>query len=305
MKIFLSWSGPHSRAIAEALNDWLRRVIQAVKPFYSPEIEKGAKWSNEIDAALEGTSFGIICLTPDNLGSPWIHFEAGALSKTPGALIWTFLCGLNAADVPPPLGRFQHTTADKEDTLQLIKTINRRLADAGGDPLPEILLEENFKLFWPQLERKLVEVADALRNEPPDKPKAASVARNERAILDEILELARNQERRLVALESRPTARTLTVKPRQDVEYQQISVELPDSESAKRLIQRLSVILVDSKIYSGPSKDDKVLLTVVSGMPLFARRPWEVIQLAADEAGIPPEDYSYIEPSGQTKDRVA
>ena len=100
MKIFLSWSGPQSRAIAEALNDWLRRVIQAVKPFYSPDIEKGAKWSNEIDAALEGTSFGIICLTPDNLNSPWIHFEAGALSKTPGALIWTFLCGLTAADVP-------------------------------------------------------------------------------------------------------------------------------------------------------------------------------------------------------------
>ena len=30
MKIFLSWSGPRSRAIAEALNDWLKRVIQAV-----------------------------------------------------------------------------------------------------------------------------------------------------------------------------------------------------------------------------------------------------------------------------------
>jgi hypothetical protein len=67
MKIFLSWHGKRSRAIAEALNDWLRRVIQAVKPFYSPEIEKGAKWSSELDSALEGTRFGIICLTPDNL----------------------------------------------------------------------------------------------------------------------------------------------------------------------------------------------------------------------------------------------
>jgi hypothetical protein len=55
MKIFLSWSKPRSRAVAEALNDWLKRVIQVVKPFYSPDIEKGAKWSNELDAALEGT----------------------------------------------------------------------------------------------------------------------------------------------------------------------------------------------------------------------------------------------------------
>lgn len=90
MKIFFSWSGARSRAVAEALNDWLPRVIQAVKPFYSPEIEKGAKWSNEIDDALEGTRFGIVCLTPDNLSSTWIHYETGALSKTSGALIWTF-----------------------------------------------------------------------------------------------------------------------------------------------------------------------------------------------------------------------
>jgi TIR domain-containing protein len=113
MKIFLSWHGQRSRAIAEALNDWLRRVIQAVKPFYSPDIEKGAKWSSEIDSALEGTRFGIICLTPDNLDSTWIHYEAGALSKTKDALIWTFLHELTAGDVPQPLGKSQHTIAEK------------------------------------------------------------------------------------------------------------------------------------------------------------------------------------------------
>lgn len=65
MKIFLSWSGSRSKAVAEALNVWLKRVIQAVKPFYSPEIEKGAKWSNELDATLEGTRFGIISYSPE------------------------------------------------------------------------------------------------------------------------------------------------------------------------------------------------------------------------------------------------
>ena len=57
-EIFTSWSGIHSQA--NALNIWLKRVIQAVKPFYSPEIDKGAKWNNELDATLEGTNFDFI-----------------------------------------------------------------------------------------------------------------------------------------------------------------------------------------------------------------------------------------------------
>lgn len=168
MKIFLSWSGARSRAIAEALNDWLKRVIQAVKPFYSPEIEKGAKWSSELDAALEGTRFGIICLTPDNLNSTWIHYEAGALSKTPDALIWTFLHGINAGDVPQPLGKYQHTVAVKEDVFRLVSSINKRLADVGGESIDATILAENFELYWPQLEEKLIQAEKAEAQDTSD-----------------------------------------------------------------------------------------------------------------------------------------
>lgn len=34
MKIFLSWSGKRSCAVAEALNEQLPRIIQAVEPFF-------------------------------------------------------------------------------------------------------------------------------------------------------------------------------------------------------------------------------------------------------------------------------
>ena len=81
MKIFLVWSGRRSFGIAQALYDFLPRVIQAVKPFFSHEIEKGARWSSEIEEALEGTNFGIVCLTPDNLESTWIHFEVRFLKR--------------------------------------------------------------------------------------------------------------------------------------------------------------------------------------------------------------------------------
>ena len=114
MKIFLSWSGARSSAVAEAFYYWLKRIIPAVNPFYSRKMEKGLNWNNELDAELKGTDFGIICLTPDNLKSPWIHYEVGALSKSPGAMIWPFLHGVNPGEVPRPLCNYQHTVARRK-----------------------------------------------------------------------------------------------------------------------------------------------------------------------------------------------
>ncbi len=42
-------------------------VINAVKPFLSSDIEKGVRWSDKIANQLQDCSFGIICLTPNNL----------------------------------------------------------------------------------------------------------------------------------------------------------------------------------------------------------------------------------------------
>src|SRR5262249_22934477 len=123
MKIFLSWSRDESKEVARAFSVWLPRVIQAIKPWFSPDIEKGAKWGAELDKALEGTRFGIVCLTPNNLDSRWLHYEAGALSKTEGARVWTFLHrGLSPGDVGPPLGSFQATTAEKDEVFKLLQS---------------------------------------------------------------------------------------------------------------------------------------------------------------------------------------
>jgi len=71
MKVFISWSGDLSKCLAEVLRQWLPAVIQAVKPYYSPDdITKGARWTTEIAKELEEASLGIICLTQDNLEGP-------------------------------------------------------------------------------------------------------------------------------------------------------------------------------------------------------------------------------------------
>jgi hypothetical protein len=92
--IFISWSGEMSSQVALALRELLKGTIQTANPWLSgPDIEKGARWRTEIEAALEGAPAGLIVLTPENLISPWLLFEAGALSKK-NDRVYTYLFNL-------------------------------------------------------------------------------------------------------------------------------------------------------------------------------------------------------------------
>ena len=80
MKLFISWSGEFSRKVAECLSVWIPTIIQTVEVFYSPDdIAKGENWGNRLSEELEQSNFGIVCLTPENVLAPWIHFEDTSL----------------------------------------------------------------------------------------------------------------------------------------------------------------------------------------------------------------------------------
>ena len=83
MKVFLSWSGDLSHSIACELREWLPCVLQYVRPYVSSQdIDKGARWSTDIAKELHESSYGILCITRENIEALWINSEAGALSKT-------------------------------------------------------------------------------------------------------------------------------------------------------------------------------------------------------------------------------
>jgi hypothetical protein len=82
MKIFLSWSGEGSKAIAAALVEWLASLFPEVTFWLSTDIHAGKRWGHELDGQLKSTRFGILCLVPSNVTAPWLLFEAGALSKS-------------------------------------------------------------------------------------------------------------------------------------------------------------------------------------------------------------------------------
>lgn len=56
----------------------------AVEISISTKIGKGTEWFDELRNALNNADCGILCLTPEAIGSPWVHFEAGLLVRELG-----------------------------------------------------------------------------------------------------------------------------------------------------------------------------------------------------------------------------
>ena len=150
MKVFISWSGERSKIAATGLRNWLPDVIQAVTPWMSSvDINPGSRWSSDISEQLSETQVGIICLTPENLSSPWVLFEAGALAKALGeTLVCPYLIGVEPTDLTGPLMQFQAIKANKESTWDLIKTI----AKTQTDNFNQKGLRKVFNHLWPELE---------------------------------------------------------------------------------------------------------------------------------------------------------
>jgi hypothetical protein len=164
--VFICWSGPRSLDLAKRLCGLLERVVPELKGriFISTQIEKGARWFDEIATRLESARAGILCLTPENLAAPWLHFEAGALAKglqaSAGAdsqpaspahaknRIFTYLHGVSPASLRGPFEHYQSATTTREDTSGLIAALVSALqlddrTDRSGD----------FQAAWPAFER--------------------------------------------------------------------------------------------------------------------------------------------------------
>jgi len=194
MKIFVSWSGRRSKAVAELMSDWLKCVIQASQPWISTrDTDRGAIWFSEINDKLKDVSVGIVCLTQENKNKPWILFETGALAKgLTTNRVCTFLIDLNPEDLQDPLGQFNHTTADRGSVWELARTINDCLGDKSLD---ERILNQVFDTYWPQFEAKF---KAALKDNPPEE---VVPPRSEQDILSEILSNTRSLSHRIRDLE--------------------------------------------------------------------------------------------------------
>lgn len=197
MKVFISWSGTHSHELACALRDWLPLVLQALKPFLSSaDIDRGARWSTEIARELQGSSFGILCVTPDNRHAPWLLFEAGALSKNiESSRVMPLLFGMRPGDVDGPLATFQCSEFGRPEMLQVLQVLNDQIEE--NMRLPQANLERSLSTWWKQLEEKVAAIM-ASHGGSHSKP---SKKRPQDDQIEEMLGLLREQQRRLGAIE--------------------------------------------------------------------------------------------------------
>lgn len=187
MKLFISWSGSTSKAVALAFRRWLPSVLQFVQPYVSAEdVDKGSRWATEVAKELEGAGYGVLCVTRDNLTSTWLNFEAGALSKAfDTARVVPILFDLRPSDLTGPLAMFQAATTSREDILKLIQSIN----SAAPGSLDDSRLTEAVETWWPKLEEGLQEIRTATPST------AVSARRDTSEIVEEVLEGVRSLQR--------------------------------------------------------------------------------------------------------------
>jgi hypothetical protein len=181
MKIFISWSGDESKAVATALQRWLKLVIPSPDIFLSSEsLDPGVRWSDQVGRSLQETNYGIICLTPTNLESPWVLFEAGAISKiVDGSHVTPLLYRVKKTNVTGPLALFQMIDVAREDLKGLAESIN----GLSESPKDKETLENIIELAWPQLQQDLAQI--------PADDDVVEVQRPDRELLEEILSVVR------------------------------------------------------------------------------------------------------------------
>lgn len=173
MRVFVSWSGPRSQKVGEALSKFIRRVLQRTDPWYSKNsIRSGRLAYDELVKALNGTKFGILCVTADNLQKPWLNFEAGALLRSVEATqVTPYLLGMKPSQLTAPLNMFQARGADHDDTLELCHDLNAALGQT-----------DHFEMWWPMLEKALLAI-EPTEAKAPEGPGELELLRDIHAML--------------------------------------------------------------------------------------------------------------------------
>ncbi len=201
MKIFISWSGDRSKALAQAVYDWLPLVLHYTEPWMSDaDIEAGERWGQAVAKELEACNYGVICLTRENLSSPWVLFETGALAKLlQTSRVTPLLLDLEFRDLGGPLTQFQAKKADTQGLNDIIQSINRNSDQA----ITEARAKQLFEALWPDFEKRVKEIPN------PAAP-TKQHTRPQQEILEELVLSIRSLESRFRDLSDdglRPSAR--------------------------------------------------------------------------------------------------
>lgn len=191
LKVFISWSGSLSKSVAKELMDLLRMASDRITPFMSDlNIESGTRGLSVIADELASTSVGILVVTKDNWQSPWLNYEAGALSKEVEDIetrVIPLLVDLEGPDMAStPLVQFQYRKLDEENVRRVLTEL---AALCGADPTRTV---ERVMPRWAEYDER-IKAAIAQSHASVQAPPAPTEPELIREILETVREIQRTQ----------------------------------------------------------------------------------------------------------------
>lgn len=172
LNIFISWSGRLALECTKVLREWLPKMFDHVDAWMSDsDIEAGDRSMDEIQSKLNESGFGIIVVTTENMGKPWLNFEAGALSKSFGDNINRVVPLLvNFEDkyqLQGPINQFHAVMLDKEGASKLCDSIGATIG------LDRSVTRARFEWAWKDLEDGIAK-ARLIAGHQPELPEVDS-----------------------------------------------------------------------------------------------------------------------------------
>jgi hypothetical protein len=168
MAVFISSAGEQGRKVAGAFREWLPRMLPGIDVSADTRDEKpGEAGLPALLSQLEKASLCLLFLTPQNVRSPWMYFEAGAMAgKKHGPKIVPYLAGVSGSYLMAgPLSQFSWVDGSRQGTWSLLRALNREMPE----PRDEAELEHDFSNTWGWVKREL-DSALTEGHDPSDAP---------------------------------------------------------------------------------------------------------------------------------------
>jgi TIR domain len=150
--LFVSWSGPRARSMAEALSQWLPGVLPTFRPWISSRQSRGTDWAAALFEQIATARATVVCVTSDSIAAPWVLFEAGLLGGREDHPLALYVLDVEDDELTSSvLGRFPAFSTTESGTSDLVRLLN----GASDTQLPLETVMSYVAGSWSELEQQL------------------------------------------------------------------------------------------------------------------------------------------------------
>ena len=165
MDVYLAYSGSRAKHVAQAFKQLVARVLPQLEVGgFESDLALGESWREALRSQSAPAEIAILFLTRENLGRPWVHYEAGQLAAASKRVV-PYLVDLQPSELPAPLSQFQCVTTNFESNANLFEL----LATCDALELERPALASRVQPHWPEF---LAQIADL----PPETSSPSEIA---------------------------------------------------------------------------------------------------------------------------------